>query len=44
MAEQEDNYLEDDIRVKNMTDFFKSRSENVEAKPDVMKAKRTKVL
>ena len=40
MIEQGFNYLYDAVSVQNMKDFFESSFENLEAKPEVNKAKK----
>ena len=42
MTEQGYNYLDVSVTVQNMADFFESRSENLEVKTGIKKAKRNK--
>ena len=42
MTEQGYNYLDVTVTVQNMADFFESRSENLEVKTGIKKAKRNK--
>ena len=42
MTEQGYNYIDTAVSVQNMADFFESRCENIEAEPEIKKAKKAR--